>query len=250
MPMNKKDHMKLLITDMSCNTSVTQIQSKRKGIIADVGLVNQFALHPVIPNKWFDWENRVNADIMIIGQDWGPYVNLKKYVDDYELSKTELHFSYDEFLFKKMSSRTEKFILQTIKETYEEKFHTFDQLVYDRFFFTMAVLFTRQGKKFRGSEFFDEKKSTALCYPYVARQIEIVQPKVIMTLGNLGFGVVNNYFQLGYKDIKLSKVLDSLQNSNGIIQKNKVTIIPNYHPAAHVSSRLMKENWKKIWEYL
>jgi hypothetical protein len=250
MTVSKLQMMQRLISELSKDTSITEIQSKRKGKMVSVGLVNQFALHTVIPNKWFDWERRVGAPIMIIGQDWGPYVSLKKYVDDYELIKDDKGFDYNDYLFKKMSSRTEKFILMAIKETYEKKYKTFDQKIYDKFFFTMAVLFTRQGTKFRGNEFFDEKKSAEMSYPYVARQIEIVQPKVIMTLGNLGFGVVNTYFDLDYTDIKLSSILDSLKSSNGIIQKKGVTIIPNYHPAAHVNPKIMKENWERIWNYI
>lgn len=244
----KAQEMKDLFSELRENTSVTQIRSKRNGGLKDVSLVNQFALHTILPNKWFDWERRVDAQVMIIGQDWGPYTSLKKFVDEYEVEKLNKGFNYDEFLFKKMSSRTEKFILQAIQKTHEEKFHLFDQNVYHKFFFTMAVLFTRQGTKFRGSEFFDEKKSAEISYPYVARQIEIVKPKVIMPLGNLAFGVVNKYFDLGYTNIKLSNVLGSLKDTNGIIQNDGTTIIPNYHPAAHVSPKMMKENWRKIWE--
>lgn len=245
--MDKRFEMQKLIEELQKNTTASSMQSKRRGILSDVGLVNQFALHSIIPNKWFDWERRVNAPIMIIGQDWGPYSALKKFVDDYEVAKKEKLFHYDAFLFKTFSSRTEKFIVNVIKETYEKQYGKFDQKIYDNFFFTMAVLFTRQGTKFRGNEFFDEKKSMEISYPYVAKQIEIVQPKVVMTLGNLALSLVNRYYNLDYKDVKLSDILTSLKKNNGVITREEVLIIPNYHPAAHINPSIKKEIWSKMW---
>ena len=31
-----------------------------------------------IPSIWTDWFNRLDSKIMIIGQDWGPYNDMKK----------------------------------------------------------------------------------------------------------------------------------------------------------------------------
>lgn len=242
--------MASLIKNLAKDISHKTIQGKRKGEIVNLSLINQFALHTVIPNTWFDWERRVNAPIMIIGQDWGPYTALKKYVDEYEASNDNINFDYDSFLLKQFSSHTEKFIMNTIKETYEEEYGKFTSDIYTKFFFTMAVLYTRQGNKFRGNELFDEIQSRNISYPYVVKQIEIVKPKVIMTLGNLGFSVVNEYYNLGFTKNKLSLILEKLQKQNGIILLNNVVIVPNYHPAAHINPKIQKDIWRKIWEYV
>ena len=42
-----------------------------------------------IPSIWTDWENRLEADIMIIGQDWGPFIEMKKFHDLYVQKETK-----------------------------------------------------------------------------------------------------------------------------------------------------------------
>lgn len=179
----------------------------------------------------------------------GPYVALKRYIDDYESSKDALGFSYDNFLFKTFSSRTEKFIIKTIIETYKSRFREFDQKVFNDFFFTMAVLFTRKGTHFRGSHNFDEKKSFEISYPFVAKQIEIVKPKVIMPIGSLGFRVIDRFFNLGYSQKTLSEVISELNSNNHTIKLTDTIIIPNFHPASHTSPKIQTEIWSKIWDY-
>jgi hypothetical protein len=247
-PGNKKDLMQNLISDLSQNTDCENIRRTRNGSLADLSLINQFNKRNFIPNKWFDWVNRVDAPIMIIGQDWGPYLSLKKYFDDYEISVKKPDFNYDDFLFKTFSSRTEKFIIKAIKKTYSEKYGNFNKEVYDSIIFTMAVLFTRQGKHFRGNENFDEKSSFEICYPYVKRQIEIVKPKIIMTLGGLAFKVVDQFFELGFSGKNLTEVVKTLKDN--IIRKSDTIIIPNFHPASHIDPQIQLKIWEKIWEYI
>src|SRR5688572_21705985 len=77
--MLKNVKMQDLINDLANDRSHNTIKASRKGVITDLSLVNQFALNKFIPNKWFDWIDRVDAEIMIIGQDWGPYIALQKF---------------------------------------------------------------------------------------------------------------------------------------------------------------------------
>lgn len=246
---HKSQLMSELIEEIRLDTNTSNISSIRKHIQTDVSLINQFALQRHIPNKWFDWTNTVkNSEVMIIGQDWGPYSVLKEFISSFDESKITNTEYYREFLFKDFSSRAEKFILNTIKETYREKFNKeITDEKWDKIFFTMAVLFTRQGKLFRGNQNFDEKKSAEISYPYIKRQIDILQPKLIIPLGNLAFGVVNKYYNLGYSKIKVRKIVNSL--NNGVINLNNVTILPNYHPAAHINPKIQKAIWQKMWEY-
>ncbi|MBI2356537.1 hypothetical protein HYV12_00555 [Candidatus Dojkabacteria bacterium] len=239
--------MRELIEDIKSDISPSRIRSNRNGLDTNVSLVNQFRLHKHIPNKWFDWTNTVTkSEIMIIGQDWGPYLVLKEFISSFDESKANDIDYYRKFLFKDFSSRTEKFILNTVQETYKDKFNEdFTAEMWDKIFFTMAVLFTRQGKLFRGNQNFDEKKSFEISYPYVKRQIDIVQPKLIIPLGNLAFSVINRYYGLEYTDIKISKIINSLEG--GFIHLNSVSILPNYHPAAHVDPKVQKAIWEKMW---
>ena len=208
--------MSKLIDEMRRDSSMETILARRGGAQKNVGLVNQFKKHKRIPNKWFDWERCVDAQIMIIGQDWGPYEVLSRMISDFDQTRLDDEEYYHDFLFRDFSSRTERFILKAVQDTYLEHFgERFPRSLWDEIFFTMAVLFTRQGKHFRGSEFFHEKKSAQVSYRYVSAQIDIVKPAVIVPLGNLAFEVLNQKFNLGYKEIKITKIIESLGDDGG-----------------------------------
>ncbi len=209
MAISKLQRIRELISDIQADDSCTRINPP---------LINQFALHNEIPNRWFDWENRVNSPIMIIGQDWGPYVHLKKYIDD----PSRDHFA---------SSRTESFIIKTL--------NSIDPELIDTIFFTVSVIFTRTGSLFRGSQNYNEGKSFEISYPYVSRQIDIVKPKVILTMGGLAIKVVDRHFKLGLGSQKLSEII-----RKGEINSSGSLIIPAYHPAAFVSPELQLKSWK------
>jgi hypothetical protein len=184
---------------------------------------------------------------MVIGQDWGPYSVLKQYISKFDISRKDNSVYYDSFIFNTFSSRTESFIFKTVTDMYKEKFNEeFRLRDWRNIFFTMAVLFTRQGNTFRGNDNFDERRSFEISYPYVKKQIDIVKPKLIIPLGNLAFNVVNRYFGLGYKETKIGKIINNL-GSNGIIDLGDTKILPIYHPASHMDPKIQKDIWKRMW---
>jgi hypothetical protein len=249
--MDRKEHlMKNLIDKLSKEEKITNIYARRKGIIKNVGLVNQFGKHEFIPNKWFDWTRRVNAEIMIIGQDWGPYSALTKFVQDYDNEQLLPNFNYDEFLFKTFSSRTEKFIISTLENSYYEHYNKkIDKVIWDNFFFTIAVLFTRQGNNFRGNDNFEPLTSLNLSYPYLTEQIKIVSPKVIIPLGNMAWEVLARYYSLASFGKNITEVVNK-SLPKGIIKLDNVTIIPNFHPASHVDPKIIFSQFAKVWEVM
>lgn len=54
---NKQKQIQGLIQQMQDDSEMEKIEVLRKGGMVDVGLVNHFRKHSIIPNKWFDWEN-------------------------------------------------------------------------------------------------------------------------------------------------------------------------------------------------
>ncbi|QQR93623.1 hypothetical protein IPJ91_00510 [bacterium] len=84
---SKSNDLKLLWSDLSQNNRVTESYKFRNGRQVNIGYVNQFALHDYIPNKWFDWKNRIDGKVMIIGQDWGPYSALLPFITEHETQK-------------------------------------------------------------------------------------------------------------------------------------------------------------------
>ena len=243
-----KQQMKDLIQELSLNIEVETIMACRKGEMKNVGLVNQFKLNDFIPNKWFDWERRIDAEIMYIGQDWGPYSALDKYNLDYAIESLKEDFNYDDFLFKAFSSRTEKFILTAVQNSYKEiTGKEFSKDLWNNFFFTVAVMFTRQGIHFRGNDNFDEKKSLELSYPYLKKQIEIVQPKVIMTSGNLSWTSVSKIFGLEKYGQNISSALKTLGEEK-YVKSGDTYIIPNYHPASYIDPKIIYSQFLQIWK--
>lgn len=81
--------------------------------------------------------------------------------------------------------------------------------------------------------------------PYVDREIEIINPKVIVTLGRFSMGKF-------LPEARISSVHGQVFNAdwNG----KKVTVIPMYHPAAALRSTTIlasiKEDFQKIRDYL
>lgn len=83
--MNKKNLIENLLNNIREDDEVKDIWVTRDGRKVNVGLINQFKLHDFIPNKQFDWKRRVDAPVVIVGQDWGPYKELKKFIKDYQV---------------------------------------------------------------------------------------------------------------------------------------------------------------------
>ncbi len=79
----------------------------------------------------------------------------------------------------------------------------------------------------------------ALYAPYLDRQLEIIKPKIIATLGRFSM----EYIMTRYG---LESELDSISNLHGKILETKmkygkVNIIPLYHPAAAIYNQHLKE---------
>lgn len=84
----KQLQIEQLIRDLSINDSCANLRDANR----DVGLVSDFYKESFIsnfPDIWFDWRNRTDAKIMIIGQDWGPYSAMVRIKEEFE-SKLQL----------------------------------------------------------------------------------------------------------------------------------------------------------------
>ncbi len=64
------------------------------------------------------------------------------------------------------------------------------------------------------------------CFPYLKRQIEIIKPKIIVTLGNFGTKVILEMY--GFKSSSISRIHGKLFSS----PLHGVKILPTFHPAA------------------
>lgn len=84
--------------------------------------------------------------------------------------------------------------------------------------------------------------------PFLDRQIEIMQPKVIATLGRYSMVYIMQKFGLGAQ-------LEPISQAHGKSYKAQasygaITIVPLYHPAAAIYNQLLKVTLKKDFQIL
>jgi hypothetical protein len=245
----KKKAIQSLWQALGENQKVKTCIRKRGGKKRNVGFINQFEKHSFIPNLWFDWKRKVEASIMVIGQDWGPYKELKKLIDEYQVKSKKEDFDYDKFLLETFSSRTEDFIKDVVKDTYESHFNKeLNTSIWSKFIFTVAVLFTRRGEHFRGNEYYDENFGLEESQSYLQKQINIVDPKVIVALGGAAWKNIRDIYGLKKYPKQISKVIDLTKGQ--VIKLGNKIVIPAFHPACHVTKEEKVGPWTNIWSWI
>lgn len=108
-------------------------------------------------------------------------------------------------------------------------------------FITNAIMCARQGTNYRSNNI-KIKESTQNCSEFLKQQIEIVKPKIILTLGYyplyslskiFGFPILNN--------------LSSTIAQYPFVKVDDYLIIPLYHPAAQVNEQIQLKQYEYIW---
>jgi len=89
-----------------------------------------------------------------------------------------------------------------------------------------------------------QKEEIESCTPYLERQIKIIQPKIICTLGNYATAFILEKFGLKEKTQGISKIHGKKFTAENFL------IIPLYHPAVATYNPLMKEVLLKDFEIL
>ena len=170
---------------------------------------------------------------MIIGQDWGPYQEMKTLHDKLNYDKSNW-----KDLIESEKSNTKKLLAYYIEQS-SQGTYTLDDL-----FVTNAILCARKGNSYRGDNI-DLKKSTLNCSKYLLRQIEIVKPKVIVTLGYYPLLSLASIF-----GFPISKTLKETIQCYPEIKVCDFVIIPVYHPVAQIKKEEQLKQYQKIWKYV
>lgn len=188
-----------------------------------------------IPSIWTDWYNRINSKIMIIGQDWGPFLDMKHLNEKYRDKKSKNNWKE---LIEEEKSSTKQRLTNYMLKSSKGKISNLDDI-----YVTNAIMCARKGDKYRGNNI-DLKKSTFNCKEYLERQIKIVQPKIILTLGYYPLKALSNIFKFDIKDT----LKDTIQNMP-IIKEENFIIIPLYHPVAQIKKEEQLNQYDRIWKY-
>ena len=227
--MNKIQFEKYIIELGKCDKCVN-LKCKEKSLI-NIYENNDFCKN--IPSIWTDWFNRLNSKIMIIGQDWGPYKDMKKLN---ELLKNDKS-NWNE-LMESEKSNTKKLLEKYIKESSNNKCTLND------IYITNAIMCARQGDNYRGNNI-DLAKSTINCSNQLLKQIEIIKPKVIVTLGYYPLMSLSKTLSFS-----IEKTLKETINNYPEITVDNYIIIPLYHPVAQIKKCEQLKQYKRIWKYV
>lgn len=211
---------------------------------ADCSLINFYSNQEMcrkIPSIWTDWTRRTDADIMIIGQDWGPFLEMeklyKKYLEDETIENWETLIESEKSLTKR---NLEKFLKTSANLSRIKLSKDFMKKIY----ITNAIMCARKGENYRSNNI-DLKVSTLNCKKYLYQQIDIIKPKIIVTLGYYPLLSLSKIY-----GFSIEKNLTNTICKNEAITFNDFTIIPMYHPAAQISFEKQIERYKLIWECL
>ena len=86
--------------------------------------------------------------------------------------------------------------------------------------------------------------------PFLDRQIEIIQPLIIATLGRFSMEYIMKRFELETKIKPISQIHGQSFESPKEIDGKKIIIIPLYHPAAAIYNQHLKDDLFKDFEIL
>ncbi|MBI2618431.1 uracil-DNA glycosylase [Candidatus Kaiserbacteria bacterium] len=84
--------------------------------------------------------------------------------------------------------------------------------------------------------------------PFLDRQIDIIQPKVIVTLGRYAMNYIMEKFGLQFEIEPISKAHGKVYTTKTLF--GDISIVPMYHPAAAIYTRELKETLKEDFKVL
>ena len=189
-------------------------------------------------NAWAYWHGNLDAEILVIGQDFGDVNYYKKYQGlDSNLNGTNKNLI-------KLFNQLGIILGDPLSPNHENKLY-----------FTNAVLGAKVGQpstktKNGGMATPIKKKDwyADTSIQFLKPVIDIVQPKVIITLGSLAYEVMSIIYQLEKKSLK------KLVQTNPIILPGSIKLFAHYHCSGlglisrNFESQL--EDWKKIKQHL
>lgn len=185
--------------------------------------------------QWSAWHGDLDADFMVIGQDWGD----KDYYIQFRNQNS------GEF---ERNSKT-NINLRMLFECINPEIDIFDSTTIVRLFFTNSLLCYKEGKMAQPTRAAQHRICSEL---YLKELIRIVRPKIIITLGEKAF---NGLWKLDFeksRNIKSGKYSDLVNKGELHIYLcgSQISVFPVVHPGPlGIRNRnldLQKADWCKI----
>lgn len=210
----------------------------------DCSLINIYKDHDFcrnIPSIWTDWFNRLDSQIMIIGQDWGPYKDMDKFYQLYKQDPTSKNWNN---LIEEEKSLTKRMLEKNLVESAKIKEYPFTKEDFSKIFITNSIMCARKGELYRENNI-NLKDSTINCATNLKKQIDIIKPKVIITLGYYPLLSLSKIYNFKIEN-NLTKTIEKYD----CFKLEKFIIIPIYHPAAQIKKEIQLSRYLKIWDNL
>jgi uracil-DNA glycosylase family 4 len=193
---------------------------------------------------------------MIVGQDWGPYIDIKKYNSRYKklVNEGEDKETAWKNIVNEKESKTKFLMTGFLIRSAKRHGIYIDEKIMESCFVTNAVLCARKGKNYRGTNNFAARFCTENCAEILNKQINVIEPLVVITLGYWSFySICKNHNIPIFKTLKENISHYSLNNENiiNISHENKpIYVLPAYHPVAQVKKKDQISVYEVVWEIL
>lgn len=211
-----------------------------------------------VPTIWTDWHQKLDARVLVVGQDWGPISDIKKISHEYKTLVDKMGEDQTQNIWRTLArqvrSNTGKKLLEFMHQSARLESIAIPSNFVDYIYITNAVLCARQGEHYRGDHNFAAKISVTNCQDFLKRQIELVQPYIVMTLGWWALKSVADIFKLSLSS-NLTKSIQSIQSDSGFVIANMengqtTAVTPLFHPAAMRSNEDQVSDYRFIWKTL
>ncbi len=181
---------------------------------------------------WSLWQGSLNAKILLVGQDWG--------TEDHFIQRRGRDTSRN--TTNKNLMKLFKSIGYPIKAPEENDFGNAD------LFFTNLVLCLKRGNL---QSRIDPRAGDCCAKLFLKPLIEIIQPKVVITLGNIAYESIAEVY--GLDPNRFSETV--VERPEGFLLREGTVMFPVYHCGARSvnmnrSFEEQKNDWRKIKNYL
>lgn len=238
--MNKKEELDNMFSNMSQCTKCTNLISCKGNDYSLINIFKDRKFYKNIPSIWTDWYNRLDSKIMLIGQDWGPFEDMNKFHDLYLNNPTTENWKH---IINKEKSMTKQLLTKYLVKSAEQSSFFIDDDFLNNIFITNAIMCARKGNNYRGKNI-NLKISSLNCTKYLHKQIEIVQPQIILTLGYYPLYSLSNIY-----GFSIHHTLAENINIQKVFEVNSFVIIPLYHPVAQIKKEEQLKQYLEIWKY-
>ncbi len=201
-------------------------------------------------NPWNWWYGNLDADILLIGQDWGA---IDSTGGIRELFNPDNHYISD----------TDKNLIELFKELgFNKIVAPYDQIKKkesseDKLFFTNAILGIRKGNKDSGKINLYVYKETS-CFLFSL--INIIKPRYIIAMGGIAYKTIHHIYNHIHKPIALYKLIQ-LNEKDPKIDIDGAKLFVSYHCSnsnikrtkykvngieTKLKIEILKDHWKEI----